>query len=85
MDLFHYQGHTCSNRFNPDRYKLLGTGHSVAAEVMNSIMEWPAGFIRYLKGESIKPYLKVLFALHNFKAMIKDSFNRKDLPILDCT
>lgn len=83
VDRFHYQGHTCSNQFNPDRFKSLVGERSVAAEVMNAVMEKSASFIRYLKGENIKPYLTVLFATHNFKAMLKDRMKRKDLPLLD--
>lgn len=41
-----------------------------------------AGFIRYFKGENIKPYLKILLAVHNMKAMVKASLNRMDLPLL---
>lgn len=83
VDRFHYQGHTCSNHYNPDRHKVLIMQRSVAAEVINSVMDKSFGFIRYLKGENIKPYLRILFALHNFGSMLKDEFRRSELPPLD--
>lgn len=83
VDRFHFQGHTCSNHYNPDRYKILIRQRSVAAEVLNSVLEKSAGFIRYLAGENIKPYLRILFAMHNYSSMLKDQLNRKELPIVN--
>lgn len=83
VDRFHYHGHTCSNHYNPNRYHSLIKQRSVAAEVMNAVLEKSAGFIRYLKGRNVKSYLKILFAMHNFTSMIKDDLNRKELPLLE--
>lgn len=82
IDRFHYQGHTCSNYYNPDRYKTLVQQRSVAEEVMNAVLHKSVGFIRYLKGENIRPYLKAMFAVHNFKSMLRDELNRGDLPLM---
>lgn len=72
VDRFHFKGHTCSNQYNTARYKSLTRQRSTAAEVMNAVVEKSANFIRYLKGTNVKPYLKILFAVHNFKSMLKD-------------
>lgn len=50
---------------------------------MNAVLDRSAGFITYLRGENIKPYLRILFAVCNFKASLKDKFNRKELPTLN--
>lgn len=83
VDRFHFQGHTCSNHYNPGRYKSLLEQRSVAAEVLNSVVDRSAGFIRYLHGENVRPFLRVMFALHNFHSMVKDRLNRRELPLMD--
>lgn len=83
VDRFHFQGHTFCDYYNPDRYSTLLKQRSVAAEVMNSVLDKSASFIRYLKGYNIRPYLRIMFALHNFTAVLKDSLNRKELPAID--
>lgn len=83
VDRFHFQGHSCSNHYNPDRYESLVDERSVAAEVMNSVLEISASFIRYLKGENKRTYLRILFTMHNFAYNLKDDLNRNELPLLD--
>lgn len=83
VDRFHFQGHSCSNQFNPNRYDLLRNQRSVAAEVMKAVIERSAGFIRYLRGENIRTYLRVMFAIHNFISIVKDDLNRSELPVVD--
>lgn len=82
---FHYHGHTCSNHFNPNRYLTLLKQRSTAAEVLNALLKKFCGFIRYLKRQNVKPYLRILFAIHNFKSLVKDGLNRKELPLVDFT
>lgn len=50
---------------------------------MNSVLERSESFIRYLKGENIRPFLRILFAVNNFTSVVKDDLNRKELPLLD--
>lgn len=83
MDKFTFQGHKLLHHYNPDRHHILLKQRSVAAEVDNTVLDKSAGFIRYLKREKFKPYLRVLFDLHNFSTMLRDEFNRKELLILD--
>lgn len=83
VDRLHYQGHTCCNHYNPNRYQLVARQRSQAAEIMTAVLDKSAGFIRYLKGRNIKPYLRIMFALHNFTSVMKDKLNRNELPWLD--
>lgn len=85
VDRFHFKGHTCSNHYNADRYESLVEQRSVAAEVLNSVLEKSAGFIRYLNGRNIKPYLQIMFSLHKFSSIVKDHLNRRELPLLNIT
>lgn len=83
VDRFHFPGQTCRNYFNPDRYNLLRYQRSVAAEVMNSVLERSASFIRYLRWDNTRTYLRVVFALHNFTSTVKDDLNRSQPPTID--
>lgn len=83
MDRFHFQGHTCCSHFNHDSYTILMNQQSVAAEVINAVINNSSGFIRHLKVKKIKPHLRILLALHNFTSMIKDNLSGKELPMLD--
>lgn len=31
----------------------------------------------------VRPFLRVMFALHNFQSMVKDTLNRRELPLMD--
>lgn len=83
VDRFDFQGHTCSNCFNLDRYNLLRYQRSVAAEVINSVLERSASFIRFIRGDNIRIYLRVMFALHNFTSTVNDYLNRSERPTID--
>lgn len=83
VERFHFQGHSCCNYCNPYRYTMLRNQRSVAFEVMNTVLHRSAGFIRYIRGDNIATYLRIMFALHNFTSMLKDRLNRRELPILN--
>lgn len=52
VDRFHYTGHNCSNIFNGNQQNELDKDRSVAAEVINSIINKGTGHISYLDGNN---------------------------------
>lgn len=79
VDRFHYTGHNCSNIFNGDLHNDLDADRSVAAEVINSLINKGASHISYLEGKNVKPFMKVVFAYVNACAAVRDKLGRDDL------
>lgn len=50
VDRFHFTGHITSNLFNGDMHRFLDEDTSVAAEIINAIIDKDTSHITYLKG-----------------------------------
>lgn len=79
VDRFHYIGHTCSNMYNGDLQIILDEDRTVAAEVINSLIDNGTTHIAYLEGRNVIPFMKLLFAQVNGLAHVKDFLNRSDV------
>lgn len=79
VDRFHFSGHNCSNIFNGSRHQQLDGDRSVAAEIINAIIDKGASHISYLDGRNVVPFMKVLFAQLNASARVRDYLGRADL------
>lgn len=85
VDRFHFKGHSCCNQYNPDLHKTLVNQLSCAAVIMNAVLDKSSSFIRYMKGQKRRQYLRIMFALKFFPSILKDQLNRYELPIVDKT
>lgn len=79
IDRFHFSGHICCNTFNGNVHRILDSDRSVAAEVINSIIEKGTNHVAYLKGSNVIPFMKVLFGQINSVARVRDRLGRSDL------
>lgn len=79
VDRFHYTGHNCSNIFNADAHRSLDADRSVAAEVINSLIDNGVAHITFLEGRNVMPFMKAVFAYINAAAHIRDKLRRDDL------
>lgn len=79
VDIFQFSGNVWSNMFNGKIHRLLDTDISVAAEVINGIMDKVTSHIAYLKGNNLIPFMKIIFAEINAAALIRDYVQWDDL------
>lgn len=79
MDRFHLTGHNCCNIYNGDLQNTLDGDRSVAAEVINSVINKGASHINYLYGKNVIPFMKVVFAHVNATAVLRDNVGRDDV------
>lgn len=79
VDRFHYTGHNCSNIFNGSMHPTLDDDRSVAAEVLNAVLNKGVSHIAYLKGINVIPFMQVLFAYVNATWQVRDTMKRDDL------
>lgn len=79
VDRFHYTGHTCYNAFNGSMHPMLDDDRTVAAEVLNAVLEKGSSHIAYLKGANVIPFMRVLFANMNATSHVRDSLLKDDL------
>lgn len=79
VDRFHLSGHVCSNMFNGNMHRFLDTDRSLAAEVINAIIDKGTSHIAYLKGNNVIPFMKIVFAQINATALVRDHVQRDDL------
>lgn len=75
----HCTGHNCSNVFNGDLHNDLDQDRSVAAEVIDSVINKGTNHIAYLDGKNVKPFMKGVFAYVNSAAAVRDKVRRDDL------
>lgn len=78
VDRFHFTGHTCCDVYNGDLHRDLDGDRSVAAEVINSVINKGATNISYLDGFNVIPFLKVLLECQRY-GKTKDDVGRGDL------
>lgn len=79
VDRLHYTGHTFCNIGNGDLQKDLDQDRSVAAEVINYLINKGSIHISYLDGANVIPFLKVKFAYVNAVAMTRDIVRKDDM------
>lgn len=76
---FSFQCPHFSNVFNGDMHHFLDEGRSVAAGIINAIIDRGTSHITYLKGDNVIPFMKVLFGKINATEHIIDALMCKDL------
>lgn len=79
VERFHYRDHYCSNIFNSSLHPTLDDDRSVAAEVLNAVLNKGVSHIAYLKGINVIPFMRILFAYVNSTSQVRDSVKRDDL------
>lgn len=79
VDRFHVTGHTCSNFFNGNLYRILDDDRSVAAEVINAVIDKCTSHINYLDGRNVVSFMKVLFGHLNATAYAREKNGYGDL------
>lgn len=73
VDRFHFTGHTCSNIYNGDMHRIMDSDRSVAAEVINAVIDKGTSHINYLDGRNVIPFMRIVFAFLNAMAVLKDN------------
>lgn len=79
VDRYHFIGNKFSNLFKGNVHRVLDADGSVAAEVINSVIDKCVSHISHLKGNYVLPFMKVLFAYLNGCAYVRDYIGRSDL------
>lgn len=79
VDRFHFTGNNCENVFNENVHRLLDGDRSVAAEVINSVIDKCVSHIYYLRGNNVLPFMKILFSYLNSCEYKRGFIGRSDL------
>lgn len=76
VDRFHFTEHTCSKFYNGSLHSILDDDRTVAAEVINAVIDKCSNHINYLEGRTVAPFMKMIFAHLNACAHVRERSGR---------